>query len=137
MHDTREEAAVTDTTNEPQSEAQTPTLSPKEEAPDVIEGEVIVIDQPEYITDHAPLKQRPYWLLIPLTILFCLVFGAASFLLPLLMPTATITMLPVARTITLTAAIQVHARQVPALTIMQTAVVPATGKQHQSARHAR
>jgi len=80
MHDTREEAAVTDTTNEPQSEAQTPTLSPKEEAPEVIDGEVMVIAQPEQTTDHPMLRQHPYWLLIPLTIVLCLVFGAASFL---------------------------------------------------------
>src|SRR6266487_3209484 len=132
MHDTREEAAVTDTTNEPQSEAQTPTLSPKEEAPEVIDSEVMVIDQPEYITDHDLPQQHPYWLLISLTIVLCLVVGAASFLLPLLMPTATITMLPVARTITMTAAIQVHARQMPALTIMQSIEVPATGIQHQA-----
>src|SRR6266516_7342327 len=130
MHDTRADMTVTQ--NEPQPEAQTPTPTPQEEGAvlDVIEGEVIVIDQPEQITDHAPRKQRPYWLLIPLTIMLCLVVGAASFLLPLLMPTATITMLPVARTITMTTAIRVPARQVPAMTLMQSIEVPATGRQH-------
>ncbi len=137
MQDTRADMTVTQ--HEPQPEAQEPIPTPQEEAvgQDVIEGEVIVIDQPEYITDHAPRKQHPYWLLIPLTILFCLVFGAASFLLPLLMPAATITMLPVARTITLTAAIRVHARQISPLTLMQSTDVPATGIQHQAARRAR
>ncbi len=137
MQDTR--ADVTVTKHEPPPEARTPPPIPQEEGAvlDVIEGEVIAIDQPEYITDHATLKQRPYWLLIPLTVVLCLVVGAASFLLPLLTPTATITMLPVARTITLTAAIRVHARQVPALTLMQSIEVPATGIQHQAARRAR
>src|SRR6266699_5119221 len=137
MHDTR--AAVTVMKHEPPPEAQEPIPTPQEAVAvlDVIEGEVIVIDQPEETTDHLPLKQQPYWLLIPLTIVLCLVVGAASFLLPLLMPTATITMLPVARTITLTTAIRVHARQVPALTLMQSTDVPATGIQHQAARRAR
>ncbi len=137
MHDTREDVTVTQ--HEPPPEARTPTPTPQEEGAvlDVIEGEVMVIDQPEQTTDHLPLKQRPYWLLIPLTIVLCLVVGAASFLLPLLTPTATITMLPVARTITLTAAIQVHARQISPLTLMQSTDVPATGIQHQAARRAR
>src|SRR6266571_2243840 len=137
MHDTR--ADVTVTKHEPPPEARTPTPTPQEEGAvlDVIEGEVIVIDQPEQTTDHAPLKQRPYWLLIPLTVVLCLVVGAASFLFPLLTPTATITMLPVARTIMLTAAIRVHARQISPLTLMQSTVVPATGIQHQAARRAR
>src|SRR6266566_545902 len=142
-------ADVTVTKHEPQPEARTPTPTPQEaavgqetaafmpEAPEVIEGEVIVIGQPECTTNHALLKQHPYWLLIPLTIVLCLVVGAASFLYPLLMPTATITMLPVARTITMTTAIRVHARQVPALTLMQSIEVPATGLQHQAARRAR
>ncbi len=137
MHDTR--AAVTVMKHEPPPEAQEPIPTPQEAVAvlDVIEGEVIVIDQPEETTDHAPLKQRPYWLLIPLTIVLCLVVGAASFLFPLLMPTATITMLPVARTITLTTAIRVHARQISPLTLMQSTDVPATSIQHQAARRAR
>jgi hypothetical protein len=137
MHDIR--ADVTVTQNEPQPEAQEPIQAPQEAGAvlDVIEGEVIELVPPEYTTDHAPPKQQPYWLLIPFTILFCLVFSAASFLYPLLMPTATITMLPVARTITLTTAIRVPARQVPALTLMQSIDVSATGRQHQAARRAR
>jgi hypothetical protein len=137
MHDTREDVTVTQ--NEPPPEAQEPIPTPQEEVAvlDVIEGEVIELVPPEETTDHLLLKQQPYWLLIPLTIVLCLVFGAASFLFPLLIPSATITIVPVTRTITLTTAIQVHARQVPALTLMQTVVVPATGIQHQSAREAR
>src|SRR6266699_7219847 len=136
MHDTRADMTVTQ--HEPPPEAQTPTPTPQEAAVlDVIEGEVIELVPPEETTDHPKLRQQPYWLLIPLTVVLCLVVGAASFLLPLLMPTATITMLPVARTITLTAAIQVHARQISPLTLMQSTDVPATGIQHQAARRAR
>src|SRR6266700_746606 len=136
MHDTRADMTVTQ--HEPPPEAQTPTPTPQEAAVlDVIEGEVIELVPPEETTDHPKLRQQPYWLLIPLTIVLCLVVGAASFLLPLLMPTATITMLPVARSITLTAAIQVHARQISPLTLMQSTDVPATGIQHQAARRAR
>src|SRR6266699_3320466 len=118
MHDTR--ADVTVTKHEPPPEARTPTPTPQEEGAvlDVIEGEVIVIDQPAQTTDHSPLTQRPYWLLIPLTVLLCLVVSAASFLFPLLTTTATITMLPVARTITLTATIWVHASAITLSTFM-------------------
>jgi hypothetical protein len=137
MQDTLEDVTVTQSV--PQPEAQEPILTPQEvaPAPDVIEGEVIELVPPEETTDHPMLKQQPYWLLIPLTILLCLVFIAGSLLLPVLTPSATITILPVARTITLTTAIQVPARQLPGLTLTQTVVVPATGTQHQAARQAR
>ncbi len=126
-----EEAALTEITNEPQPETSEPTS-----APDVIEGEVIEIAPPEPFDAHTPPKQKRYWLLIPLTILFCLIFLAASSLFPLLTPSATVTIIPVERNITLTAAIQVQGRELPLLTLMQSTSIPATGKRHQSARHA-
>src|SRR6266567_6661702 len=148
MHsNTLEETALTDTSSEPQpeppeleevkpetQEQETTALVPTE--PEVIEGEVIELEQPDLSEDHIPPQQKPYWLLIPFTILFCLVFVAASFLFPLLAPTATVTIIPVARTITRTTAIQVHGRQLPPLTLMQSMSAPATGKRHQDAARA-
>ncbi len=138
-----EEAALTEITNEPQPETSEPTSAPEPETtalvptePEVIEGEVIEIEPPQTSEDHTSPKQKPYWLLIPLTILFCLLFLAASSLFPLLTPSATVTIIPVERNITLTAAIQVQGRELPLLTLMQSTSIPATGKRHQSARHA-
>ncbi len=138
-----EEAALTEITNEPQPETSEPTSAPEPETtalvrtePDVIEGEVIEIAPPEPFDAHTPPKQKRYWLLIPLTILFCLIFLAASSLFPLLTPSATVTIIPVERNITLIAAIQVQGRELPLLTLMQSTSIPATGKRHQSARHA-
>jgi len=156
MHtNTLEETELTDNTNEQNQQPEQPetTTSPElEEAkpepqeqevtalvpaePEVIEGEVIELEQPDLSEDHTPPKQKPYWLLIPFTILFCLVFVASSFLFPLLTPSATITIIPVERNITLTAAIKVHGRQLPALTLMQSTSIAATGKRHQNATRA-
>src|SRR6266568_3571572 len=114
----------------PETKAQEVTaLIPAE--PEVIEGEFVEIEPQETTEDHRPPKQKPYWLLIPFTILFCLVFVAASFLFPLLTPSATVTIIPVERNITLTTAIQVHGRELPALTLIQSTTAPATGIQHQ------
>ncbi|SRR6266851_195296 len=154
MHtDTLEEMELTDNTSEPQPEPPETTASPEpEEAkqetqeqeilalvpaePEVIEGEVIELEQPEVAGDQIPPKQKPYWLLIPFTILFCLVFVAASLLFPLLTPTATVTIIPVERNITLTTATQVQARALAPLTLSQSTTVPATGKRQQSATRA-
>ncbi len=104
--------------------------------PEVIEGEVIELEQPDTAEDHLPPRQKPYWLLIPFTILFCLEFIAASILFPLLAPSATVTIIPVARTITRTTAIQVSGKELLPLTLMQSTTAPATGKQHQDATRA-
>jgi hypothetical protein len=132
-----EEKELTDTTNEPQPETpepETTALVPTE--PDVIEGEVIELEPPESTEDRTPPKQKPYWLLIPFTILFCLVFLAGTFLLPLLAPTATVTIIPVEQTITTSAVIQVPGRSLLPLTLMQRMSVPATGNRHQTAARA-
>src|SRR6266581_3686468 len=71
--DTQEPAP---TTQEEAPEQETTALVSAE--PDVIEGEVIVIEPPEPSKDHIPPKQKPYWLLIPFTVLACLVFVAVS-----------------------------------------------------------
>ncbi len=129
------EITDTPTIEQPETpEPETTALMPTE--PEVIEGEVIEIEPPEPFDAHTPPKQKPYWLLIPFTILFCLLFLAASSLFPLLTPSATVTIIPVERNITLTAAIQVQGRELPLLTLMQSTSIPATGKRHQSARHA-
>ncbi len=139
-----------ETTNEPepQAEISEPTSTSQPEPPepettalastepDVIEGEVIVLDPPKPSEDQPIPKQKPYWLCIPFTILFCLLFVAVSFLLPLLTPSATVTLIPVERTITTFAAIQVHGRQLAPLTLMQSTIVAATGKMHQTATRA-
>src|SRR6266699_1980207 len=104
--------------------------------PEVIEGEVIELEQPDTAEDHLPPRQKPYWLLIPFTILFCLEFIAASILFPLLAPSATVTIISVPRTITRTTAIQVSGKELLPLTIMQSTTAPATGKQHQDATRA-
>jgi hypothetical protein len=137
-----EEAELTKDTNEPQPpttppEAQEPeptALAPAE--PEVIEGEVIVIEQPESIDDHIPPMQKPYWLLIPFTVFVCLVFVAASSFVSLLTPSATVAIIPVERSITTTEAIQVQGRLLPALTISQSITVPTTGTMHQDASRA-
>src|SRR6266851_4311215 len=156
MHtNTLEEAELSDTTSEPDQQPEQPetTASPEPEEekpetqehevtalvpiePEVIEGEVIELEQPDTTGDHLPPRQKPYWLLIPFTILLCLEFVAASFLFPLLAPSATVTIIPVERTITLTTAIQVHGRELLPLTLLQSLSAPATGKQHRDATRA-
>src|SRR6266702_5407115 len=148
MHtNTLEETELTDNTSEPQQEQPETTASPEpEEAqpetqeqevtalvpiePEVIEGEVIELEKPDTAGDHLPPRQKPYWLLIPFTILLCLEFIAASILFPLLAPTATVTIIPVERTITRTTTIRVSGRELLPLTLMQSLSAPATGKQH-------
>jgi len=140
MQNILEETELTDTTKEPEPERtatpalETTALVPTE--PDVIEGEVIEIASPEPAGDHKPPTQTPYWLLIPCTILFCLLFVAASSLVPFLTPTATITIISVERSITISTVIRVHGRQLPALTLSQSTTAPATGKRHQRATRA-
>jgi Baseplate J-like protein len=156
MHsNTLEEAELTDNTSEQEQQPDQPETNtspePEEAQPetqeqeitalvptesDIIEGEFVEIDPPEASENHIPPKQKPYWLLIPFTILLCLEFIAASILFPLLTPSATVTIIPVERTITLTAAIQVQGRQLLPLTLMQSLSAPATGKRHQDAARA-
>ncbi len=141
-----EDAALTQDTNEPQPELPAPPSqsdtqeqeSPAEmpTEPDIIEGEVIVLDPPEEIVYHIPPKHKPYWLLIPLIILVCFSIVAVSLLVPMLSPSATVTILPIERSLTTTAAIQVQGRQVAPLTLSQSATVPATGKRRQAATRA-
>src|SRR6266699_324092 len=143
-----EEAELTDKTNEQKTlpETQEPQATSQPETPvstalvptepDVIDAEVIEMEPPEPFDAHTPPKQKPYWLLIPLTIVFCLIFVAASSLFPLLTPSATVTIIPVERNITLTTTIQVQGRMLPALTLSQSRTVSATGKRHQNATRA-
>jgi len=121
----------------PQSETQeheVTALVPTE--PDVIEGEVIEIDSPDEEEEYTSPKQKPYWLFIPFTIFLCLVFVAGSLLLPVLTPSATITLIPVEKHVTFTTTIQVQGRSLPALTLSQSISVSATGKRHQNAARA-
>jgi hypothetical protein len=153
----REEAILLEHSNEPeplepQPETSEPTTSPEPEAgepetqkqenttlvptePEVIEGEVVELE-PQVHPEASPFpQQKPYWLLIPFAIVLCLLFLAGSYVLPLLTPTATVTILPVERTFT-TTAIRVHGRLLPTLTISQSQTVLATGKRHQDATQA-
>ncbi len=150
MQYTLEEAELTDNTNEqePQPEISEPTqlppLAPPETEttaviptePDVIEGEVIEIELPETSEDHIPPTQKRYWLLIPFTIFLCLVFLAVSLLLPVLTPSATITLIPVEKSVSITTTIQVQGRQLALLTLIQSTNALATGKRHLNARRA-
>ncbi len=152
MQNTRtlEEAKLTDTEKEPQGEMPEPAATTAQEAtqpeptplvpaiiePDVIEGVFIEIEPPETPKDHTPPQQKPYWLCIPFTIFCCLVFLAGSFLVPLFTPSATITLIPVERTITTTATIQVPGRMLPPLTLMQSTNALATGKRPRNAQRA-
>ncbi len=141
-----EQAALMQDTNEPQPELPAPTSQSETQEqeptavvptePEVIEGKVIVLDSSEPTQDHTPPKRTPYWLCIPFTIFCCLVFLAGSFLVPFFTPSATITLIPIERTITTTAAIQVPGRVLPPLALMQSTSVAATGKRHQDAIYA-
>jgi len=146
---TLEEATLTQDTNEPQSEdIAPPTIKPEavqsETAAvvippsdtEIIEGEVIVLAPPEDTTDHTPPKRKPYWLCIPFTIMLCLLFLAASYIVPLLTPTATVLIIPNEHNISIPAAIQVQGRALPPLTLMQSVTVPSTGHGHTSATQA-
>src|SRR6266699_4184594 len=129
-----EEAELTANTNKPEPETpETPAPQPEPECialvstePDLIEGEVIEIEQPEISEDPIPPKQTPYWLLIPCTILFCLLFVAASSLVPLLSPSATVIILPAEKSLSLTDSIKVQGRELPPLTLMQSMSAPAS-----------
>jgi hypothetical protein len=147
-----DEATLTEHTNEPEPQAEisepAPTLQPDAPEPEttalvpttteenVIEGEVVVIDPPGSTEDHTPPKQKPYWLLIPFTILLCLVFLNGSLLLPVLTPSATITIIPVEKSVSITTTIQVQGRQLASLTLMQGTTVAATGKRHRNTTRA-
>jgi hypothetical protein len=159
MHiSTREEATVPEQTNEPetlepQPDSAEPASTPVPEAgqpetqeqeitalvptePEVIEGEVVELESLDSPERSVLPKQKPYWLLIPFAMLLCLLFLAGSYLLLLLTPSATVTILPVERSLSLTTAIQAHGRLLPPLTLAQSATVPATGKRHQDATEA-
>ncbi len=102
-------------------------------AEEVIEGEVTAILEPEH--KLAP-KQPPYYLIVVVTIAGCLLFTLVSFFLPLLTPSATITILPVEKPVSMITTIRVYGRQVAPLTLAQSQIVPATGKRHQAATQA-
>jgi hypothetical protein len=143
-----EEAPLTEPADEPQPETtdiparelpeapdpETTALAPTE--PDVIEGEFVEIEPPGSSENYPPPKQTPYWLLIPFTVVLCLLFVAGSLLLPVLSPSATITLVPVEQNMSLTRAIQVQGRQLAPLTLALCASVQATGKKHQDAARA-
>src|SRR5215469_3753754 len=109
---TLEETTLMQNTNEqevpPEPEAAPPEMQEQEVTalvsilPNVIEGEVVEIEPPEQTADRSPSKQKPYWFCIPFTILLCLLFLAGSYLVPLFTPWTTVTLIPVARTITTT-----------------------------------
>ena len=126
------------TTSLPQPEEAQPETAEQEttavlsQQPEVIEGEVIELEPPETAEDCTVPEQKPYWLLIPATLLLCLVFLAGPLFLQALTPSATVTLLPVEKTVSITTAIRVHGRQVAPLTLMQRASVAATGTRHQN-----
>jgi hypothetical protein len=67
----------------------------------------------------------------------CLLISILLVIIPqFVTPQATVTIIPVAKTISATKAITVHARVLPALTLSQSQTVPATGKRHQDAAQA-
>jgi hypothetical protein len=122
-------------TAEPETRREEQTaLVPTE--PEVVDGEVVELEPKARPEAPTPPKQKPYWLLIPFAIVLCLLYLAVSVLLPLLTPSATVTIIPVERTITTTTAIQVHGRLLPAFTLSQSQTAPATGKRHQDATYA-
>ena len=99
----------------------------------VIDGEVTAIIEP--LPPPAP-KQRPYYLIVIGTVLACLLFTGLSLLVPLVSPSATVTIIPREEHISIIGAIPIHARLLPALTLSQSTTVPATGKRHQIATRA-
>lgn len=131
---TLEEKELTE--NEPQQDTQEPAQPETQEQevtalvpmePDVIEGEVVEIEPP---ADHTSPKQKPYWLVIPLTILLCLSFLGVSLLLPLFSQSAIVTLVPVEQSLSAITAIQVRGRSLAPLTLSQSTSISATGKRH-------
>jgi hypothetical protein len=133
---------ISETASLPEPEASQPETKEQEPTavvstkPDIIEGEVIVLDPPEPSDVPIPPKQKPYWLLIPLAFTLCLSFLGVSYLLPLFSPSATVTIIPVERTITTTTAVQVQGRSLAPLTLSQSQTMQATGHRHQNATSA-
>ena len=137
MRNILEEMELPDIPNESEPQPETTAVVPTTTEQDVIEGEVIILDQLEPPEDHVPPKQKPYWLLIPLAFILCLSFLGVSLLLPLFSPSATVTLIPVERSITTTAAIQVQGRSIAPLMLSQSQIIQATGHRHQDAQRAR
>ena len=151
---TVEEAALTDNTNEPELQPEIPepippstpepetqeqeitAIVPITAEPEIIDGEVIEITPQEPSEEHTPPQQKPYWLLIPLAFMLCLSYLGVSLLLPLYSPSATVTIIPVERTITTLTSIQVQGRQLAPLTLSQSQTIQATGHRHQNATSA-
>lgn len=127
-----EEAPTPEATPAQQEEGK-PTAALAPLAEEVIDGEVIAIIEPE---QKPTTKQPPYYFIVVATIVGCCLFTLATFLLPLLTPTATVTILLVERSLSMTTTIQVQGRQLAPLTLSQSITVPATGKRHQDATQA-
>src|SRR5215469_13786484 len=103
------------------------------ESEPVLDGEVTAVIEPE---QKPRPKQRPYYLLVVGTVLACLLFVAVSLIVPLLTPSAIVTIIPRQEHLSLTTSIPIQGRLLPSFTLSQSISVPATGKRHQDATRA-
>jgi hypothetical protein len=71
-----------------------------------------------------------------ISLLLIIYLVTSAFILTFFPPSVTVTILTKSRTIKATATLQLPARQIPPLTLSQTATAPTTGKGHQDARAA-
>jgi len=125
-------------------EAVTTALVAATPEPDFIEGEVVEDlseDGPDFIAKHPSSPRIRSFLPIVLTTLTCFVFVMMSSLLPILNPTATITIIPTENEIVTTATLlvgqgthDIPGRLLPPLTLAQTITALATGHRHQQAQ---
>jgi hypothetical protein len=100
------------------------------------DGPLVIDSQPPIPRPRLMSQHPPHFLsFVLLLVLFLLLDAANSQLVSLLMPTVTITLTPVVRTLTLTSTAPLG-RQLALLTLSQFQSVPTTGHGHQDARAA-
>jgi hypothetical protein len=127
-------------------EAATTALVAATSEPEVIEGEVVEDlseDRPDCMAERQSSPRIRSFLPMVLTILTCLVFVLVSSLLPMLNPTATITIIPTEHEVTTTATLfvgkgthDIPVRLLSPLTITQSITALAAGHKHQQAQAA-
>jgi len=120
-----------------------PPPEPEATSPDAwqqaLHGEITVEVAPDEEEAPAPRPpRRPSFLLVVATGVVCFTVLLAHFFLPVfLAPPATVTIIPLSRTLTTITTLSLQGRPLGPLTLAQTAMVPATGYRHQDAKPAR
>jgi hypothetical protein len=98
----------------------------------------IIVDVPPEQSALAPRRRRPSSFLVVATGVVCLAVLLAHLFLPAFFaPPATVTIIPLSRSLTTLTTLSLQGRPLGPLTLAQTARVPATGHRHQDAKPAR